>query len=287
VSWQLVAEVLDHAPRHLSPQERLVLTIIAEYTRDAHGRTSEQSIEDLAWRAGLTASGAKQVLAKLDTKGVPVRVPRGVDKHGKPVYTVRGQVPRYRLPEFPPPPGCPCATCKKDGSDEPPSGGSSQAPSPEKVPGARPEGGSDGAVRRLAQATPPVPGIPVSSPGEGGSVQPPSVRSGERTDVERLADEIGATADEVTELVRRLAVERPNVSSPIAWLRRCHQSGDLAPMLREQRAERMRNQIARELEQARRDRSMECEHGTPAGRYRRPDTGKSPCAQCRHAKAEV
>lgn len=287
MSWQLVVEVMDHAPRHLSPQERLVLAIIAEYTRDARGRESEQSIEDLAWRAGLTASGAKQVLAKLEAKGVPVRVPRGIDKHGRPFYAVRGQVPRYRLPEFPAPPGCPCATCEKDGSDETPSGGSSQAPSPEKVPGARQEGGSDGVVRRLAQATPPVPGIPVSPSGQGGSVQPPSVRSGETSDVERLADEVGATAAEVEALVRKLGAERPNVSSPVAWLRRCHQSGDLAPMLREQRAERMRQQIGRELEQARRDRALECEHGTPGGRYRRPDNGQSPCAQCRHAKAEV
>lgn len=45
-----------------------------------------------------------------------------------------------------------------------------------------------------------------------------------------------------------------------------------------QQAERER--IADELEQARRDRGMDCEHGTPAGRYRTAD-GWSPCPQCR------
>lgn len=57
-------------------------------------------------------------------------------------------------------------------------------------------------------------------------------------------------------------------------------------MLHEHRADRMRQTIAQELEQARRNRAMECDHGTPGGRYRRPDNGKSPCPFCRR-RAEV
>ena len=46
--------------------------------------------------------------------------------------------------------------------------------------------------------------------------------------------------------------------------------------------EHQRQQLADELEQARRDPRMRCHHGTDAGLYIRPDTGTSPCALCRH-----
>lgn len=101
-------------------------------------------------------------------------------------------------------------------------------------------------------------------------------------DVARLAGEVGATPEEITELIRRVNAERPDVKAPLAWLRRLHQSNDLAPRLRDVRSARLNEHIVQEIENARRDRRMECEHGTPGGSYRRPDTGKSAtCASCR------
>lgn len=49
----------------------------------------------------------------------------------------------------------------------------------------------------------------------------------------------------------------------------------------ETQAERRRAQVADELEQARRNRSLECEHGTPGGLHKRSDTGESLCPMCR------
>ncbi|WP_285485610.1 hypothetical protein [Amycolatopsis taiwanensis] len=280
--------MLDHAPRNLTALERYLLVILAEYTKDIQGRECERSTQDLAWRMGLSTSRVSHILADLAEHGVEVRVPLKkdgrdhVDKRGRLVYTARGKVPRYRLPRFSPPAGCPCLACyeaREGSSIQRPSERSSDAAtldkrsleSADKVAGSSAEGRYIRPERSPDLATPNVPGIPVT--------RSPRAHA---SDAARLAEEASASEDEINTLVEKITAERPDVASPVAWLRACHKRGDLAEMLAEVRTEYQRARVAGELERARLDRRMECEHGTPGGLYRRPDTGRSAtCAQCR------
>lgn len=49
--------------------------------------------------------------------------------------------------------------------------------------------------------------------------------------------------------------------------------------------EQQRTELAAELDRARADPQLRCDHGTDGGRYVRPDTGTSPCALCRTEQA--
>lgn len=51
-----------------------------------------------------------------------------------------------------------------------------------------------------------------------------------------LAAEVGASEEEMTLLVEKVRRDHPHVKSPQAWLRRCHENGDLATMLADVRA---------------------------------------------------
>ncbi|ANZ35320.1 hypothetical protein BBK82_03695 [Lentzea guizhouensis] len=116
MTWQLVEEVLDHAPADLTPAETLLLVVIAEYCGAdprLDARECDCSTADLARRMKLKINGVQEVLRRLaKERKLDVRVPLGEDKNGSPVYAFRGRVPRYRMPEFPAPEGCPCRTCK-------------------------------------------------------------------------------------------------------------------------------------------------------------------------------
>lgn len=116
MSYQLVAEVLDHAPS-MTPAERLLLTAVAEEAR-VHSREADIDAETLQRRVGVDESGVRKVLRRLADRGLDVRVAVGKDKRGSPVYAHRGRVARYRLPVFPAPEGCVCRPCRgqKDGT---------------------------------------------------------------------------------------------------------------------------------------------------------------------------
>lgn len=294
MAWQLVVEVLDHAPRNLTALERYLLVVLAEYTKDTETRQCERSTQDLAWRMGLSASRVGHILADLSRKDLDVRVPLQkdgrdlLDKHGRPVYAVRGQVPRYRLPTFLPPNGCPCLACHEShegGSIRRPS---ERSPDPatieERSLGSAEKVATSGAEGRYVQperspdlATPNVPGTPVPrSPRARGS------------DAARLAEEVGATEEEINALAAKLRSERPDIERPIAWLRKCHNDrGHLAKMLDELRSTERRASISAELDAARADPGLECEHGTPGGRHIRSDTGTALCAVCRHPRRRL
>ena len=113
MAWQLVEEVLDHAPGDLTPAEMLALVVIAEYCKGG-SRECSKSTEDLARRMRLKIRGVQDALRRLAENKLDVRVPLGTDKNGKPVYAHRGRVPRFKLPEFPPPEGCPCRSCRPE-----------------------------------------------------------------------------------------------------------------------------------------------------------------------------
>lgn len=219
MAWWLVVEVMDHAPRHLTQQERHLLSVLAELCRD-DSRIVDESLEYVAWRYGSTASGVKQLLARMARSGVDVRVPIGVDKNDRPVYAVRGRVPRFRIPRFSAPEGCPCRHCEAVDNpvDNSTQGGCVEPPNEIKGAEQRPEGGS---------TEPP-------KPPEGGSTQPPSrYLSGDPVSLPRgareLATHIGASEDEMRSLIER--AKTVGARAPVPWLRTLHANGDLTDWL--------------------------------------------------------
>lgn len=112
MAYQLVREVLDHAPP-MTAAERLVLVAIAETIRSLAARECELDTEALCRRTGgLDPSNIRAAFRRLADRKIEVRVQLGTDRAGKPVYAHRGQVPRYRLPSFPAPDGCRCINCR-------------------------------------------------------------------------------------------------------------------------------------------------------------------------------
>ena len=117
MAWQIVTEVLHHAPPGLGPAERLVLLVVAHqvHQRDVDARRYSCGLDELARLTGLAPNSVSAALTRLAGKGYDLRVPRGVDDHGRPVYAHRGRVSTFRIPAFPPPPGCSCAACTASG----------------------------------------------------------------------------------------------------------------------------------------------------------------------------
>lgn len=220
MAWWLVEEMMDHAPRHLTPSQRHLLAVLAELCR-GDGRHVSESLDYVAWRYGTSASGVKQALRAMAAAGVDVRVALGVDKNGNPVYAVRGRVPTFRLPVFPAPEGCPCRRCEAvhNPVDNSPEGGSIQPPTDVKGAESRPEGGSN---------QPP-------NPPEGGSNQPPSrslsgdTSSSLARNARELAAEIGASDEEMRTLIEQ--AKTAGARSPVSWLRTLHANGDLTDWL--------------------------------------------------------
>lgn len=201
MTWQLVEEVLDHAPGELTPAETLVLVAIAEWCGEdkrLDGRECERSTIDLARRTRVKIGSIRVVLQRLAGRNLDVRVRLGTDKNGDPVFCHRGRVPRYRLPTFPVPKTCECNRCHRARE-----GGTTVSPSPEKgetpsppstaeggteVPPSTPEGGTSVAEGGTAIAE----GGTVVA--EGGTTVPPfpssvlpTVREGGRTEEETAA----------------------------------------------------------------------------------------------------
>lgn len=112
MSYELVEEVLDHAPAGLGAAERLVLVCIAEECR---GKIRKRDIpaEDIRRRTGLGERGLRHACDRLAKAGIKVRVALALDRNGEPVYALTGKVCRWELPPFDPPPGCPCARCEE------------------------------------------------------------------------------------------------------------------------------------------------------------------------------
>jgi hypothetical protein len=111
MAFELVAEVLDHAPEQLDPAERLVLLCIAEECR-GNARIRDIPAERIRRRTGLGERGLRHVCERLAAKGLKVRVALSIDRHGKPVYALTGKVCRWILPELPIPDKCDCARCE-------------------------------------------------------------------------------------------------------------------------------------------------------------------------------
>jgi hypothetical protein len=183
VAWQLVTDAMDHAPPGLTVAERFVLVVVAEFVgRDPRlpARECECSTSDLARRTGLAIRGVQDALVRLAGRGMDIRVPLAAGKDGRPVYTFRGRVPRYRLPSFVAPDGCECQLCHGFAVSSPsPVDNSAQGsatvhpsaseghgptdPSGEKGPSQRAEGSAVTSGRVRPSGPPPVAGSPVAA----------------------------------------------------------------------------------------------------------------------------
>jgi len=174
--YQLVAEVLDHAPAGLDPAAVLLLLALAEDTRSV-GEIREIPTETLCRRTRVDSRGLRHIVDRLRRAGIEVRVPIGTDRRGKPLYAVPGRAPQWVLPPLPGPPGCQCRTCAvplsqvedatRDGHEGPPTyelagqgGGHGSPPTDQRGPTRPPAG--------LAS---PVAGHPAPP---AGSTRPPS-----------------------------------------------------------------------------------------------------------------
>lgn len=112
MAYELVEEILDHAPRNLTPTEVLLMTVIAEQARAA-SRTATISSRLLAHRTRLTPIGLRRCFQRLEKHGIHIRIPIRILPSGQPLYAVPGTICSFILPEMPPPPGCPCHRCHK------------------------------------------------------------------------------------------------------------------------------------------------------------------------------
>lgn len=135
MAWQLVDEVLHHAPTKLTAGERLVLVAIANevHQKDLSSRSCVSSVSHLAHMAGLTPASVTSALTRLRTAhGIDVRVALSAHggARGGPLYTVSGRLPMFRIPPLLGDRECACAACgRRRGSAraDPPIGGSALA----------------------------------------------------------------------------------------------------------------------------------------------------------------
>jgi hypothetical protein len=120
MAWELVNEVLDHAPAGLTPAEVLVLVAIAEYVRTEdhkHGiRRTSRPAADIARRAHMTLDGLRKAVQRLAKNGLDIRVELATGKDGRPVYAVPGKSSTYKIPPLSAATGgqCICETCTAD-----------------------------------------------------------------------------------------------------------------------------------------------------------------------------
>lgn len=156
MAYELVEEVLDHAPAGLTPAERLVMVAIAEYVLSSdytHGvrRTSRPSSE-IARRAGLKPDGLKAVLQRLAARNLELRVPLMTGKDNRPVYAMPGRSGTYEIPALAAATGgsCTCESCIQvvsgaevihKGGSQPPLDGRKGGPQPRVGGATAPPGG--------------------------------------------------------------------------------------------------------------------------------------------------
>jgi len=105
MAWQLSAEVtrflLTPAAQGLGQSERVVLYALAERANDdgRHARLAWDS-SDWTLETLVGVTHLKFVLRRLADHGLDVRVQRGTDATGRPIYAYKGRQTTYRLPEL-------------------------------------------------------------------------------------------------------------------------------------------------------------------------------------------
>lgn len=115
MAWQLVEEVIEHAPAELSSAQRYLLVVIASASRYPE-RTCTADQGQIAERAHLSTAGLSQACLRLARAGVEVRVEISRTKADEPLFAVPGRALRFHLPHLGPlSVECRCRTCAAEG----------------------------------------------------------------------------------------------------------------------------------------------------------------------------
>lgn len=303
MSYQRVDNVLNHAPSDVSGPARLILVAIAARmpgSTNADGRPVKLGREDFARQAAVSPNQVRQVLARLVTRGLVIRVPIGKDRNGEPVFAHKGSVGQFAVPWFDAPHGCDCPECFKgaagtapSGVDAPSKGPSTQplpppegavyaAPSASKGPSTRRKGAVQTAPLPIAkEAAKPLGAEPQPQPEKpsGPSDRPLADRYTGLTDVERIfaatVADLRPTDDEIRTAHDRW-VQRRNPTGLGLYRHIAKEGGvDWHAIIRELRAEALKATIA-ELR-----RGPACIHGDPGGEGIHPESGQPLCPKCR------
>lgn len=257
MGYRLYREVLDHAPPDITSGELLVWLVIADDAKDGT-RIGWIDQAKLQRRTRLSERGIRQALHKLAGRGFELRVQRGTDKTGRPVFAHRGMQLTYKLPKL--------SQAVDDGVDEPvdnePQGGTTVPPCVEEGGTIASEGGT---------TVPPFPSVP--------SV-PSQQRAGSAEEIVQSATDASDT--EAAAVVGLIGVEaKQPIRSMVGFIRRLGDDGELAGWLDRVRQDASRETVRRFV--AGLADKPACIHGTPGGGELRPDTGEPQCALCRTA----
>ena len=211
MAYDLVTEVLDHAPATITNVELVVMVAIAEWVQhDDYRRGIRQCSRaqaDLSRRTRLAPAGVKTALQRLAERGLELRVPLSIGKDGRPVYAVPGRVSTYRIPPLPAPPGCSCSNCRAK------QGGTTGSPSTNKGGPQAPLGGTTGSPSAGQNGV------------KGGPQAPPTGKtsgiSGSDVVIDELRKRTGktVTAEWAERITRHLLDNRADVHNPVAYLR--------------------------------------------------------------------
>jgi hypothetical protein len=114
MGFELVNELKAHMPPALTPTQRLVLFLVADHARTESRRwyvateSRPKPFDELQRLTGLSASGLSKVLRELARHTAPsgepleLRVEKGRDSRGRPVYASEGHSMTFRLPAVAP-----------------------------------------------------------------------------------------------------------------------------------------------------------------------------------------
>jgi len=209
MAWQLSAEVAAYlqsdASGDLTPAEGMVLWAIAEKADEA----TRTAFDGDSWKLSRAIkvgsdAGLRRVFQRLASRGLEVRVQRGVDGRGYPMFAHRGAQLTYRLPRL-------VSTSTEGGTGVPPSG-TGVPPSGTGVPpsgtGVPPSGTG---VPPSGTGVPPYPSLPTSptnpssppSPRPAPEPQPPA--DTEQSTTETLVDEYRQYGRMPSALIPKLA----------------------------------------------------------------------------------
>jgi hypothetical protein len=259
MGYRLYREVLEHAPADITSGELLVWLIVADDASDTT-RCGWIDQDELARRARMSPAGVKKALQRLGTRGFELRIARGVDAKGRPVFAYRGAQTTYRLPQL-------VDNSEKGGTVVPASGEKGGTTVPER---------GDRSIRMGGPQSPPSPQFPQS---------PQSSRARDGEPVENPATQIiksatDATNAEATAVAALIDTEK-QPRNATAFIRRLADDGELAEWLDRVRADASREAVREFI--ARIADLPECLHGVNGGGQFRPDSGEPQCAQCRAA----
>jgi hypothetical protein len=196
MGYRTVFSVQDQAPADLTSGELAVILAVARSVKDDTG-TGGVDEDTLCRRAKMTPRGVGKALQRLAERGYELRVPIGKDKHGAPVYAVRGQGRTYRIPH-----------------DWRPVDNPKERAYPSTA--IREEKGRTAVPERAYPSTGKA--VPQYAPGSQGSSGSQSVRAA----VEYLCTEYGVVEEDGLVIWRRIQDTAPGViRSPLKYAQRC------------------------------------------------------------------